>query len=387
MLVNLLASLPFFSAFFWALVLLIDDKTNNSKIFLTGFFFLTTINYFTHWLFFTKEYDWYIVFDHIWVFTSLSAFPLIYYYLRLLAKDSKFSIKWFWLIVIPLLVMIFSILVYWTASPAEKHAFIYSIMYHEEPMPDVSTLHIKLFLFRNALLKVIFIIQLLLTWYYSSKILKKYDKEINLFYSNVKEKDLKYAEKMLNLFIFAVVVSAISSIIGKDYLVEKPVLFFMVATTHTVFVFALGYLGYRQEFTIEDFQKDMSLESDFSTLQLDHPSVSERGMHQMKVELIKLVEEDEVFMNPDLKITDISKMLNTNRTYISHIINEELKMSFSEFINGYRVAYAKKILKDKDASNLTLSQIAEMSGFSNDSTFYRVFKSIEKTSPGVYREG
>jgi AraC-like DNA-binding protein len=55
-------------------------------------------------------------------------------------------------------------------------------------------------------------------------------------------------------------------------------------------------------------------------------------------------------------------------------------------INHYRIEHAKKILKDSKYRQLNINEIGELSGFSSESSFYRIFKNHENISPGNYRK-
>ena len=79
-------------------------------------------------------------------------------------------------------------------------------------------------------------------------------------------------------------------------------------------------------------------------------------------------------------------MLATNRTYVSRIVNEEMKTNFCDWVNSFRIEYVKETMEDPDFNHLSLLEIAEMSGFSSLSAFYRVFKEKEGVTPGKYRE-
>lgn len=92
--------MPMFICLFWVVLLLIDrQQTNLSKRFLFFFLSLAFVNYFTHALYFNHQYELYSLFDSIWCFTSLAAFPLYYYYIRLLTKDIKINYRWAWILV------------------------------------------------------------------------------------------------------------------------------------------------------------------------------------------------------------------------------------------------------------------------------------------------
>jgi len=104
----------------------------------------------------------------------------------------------------------------------------------------------------------------------------------------------------------------------------------------------------------------------------------------MKRELIQLFDIDKIYKNPDLRITSVSGLLKTNRTYISKLINEEFQMNFNEFVNKYRIEEAKKWMEDTDRDSYTLEYIAEKSGFGSVNSFTRVFKTIVGSPPGKW---
>ena len=68
--------------------------------------------------------------------------------------------------------------------------------------------------------------------------------------------------------------------------------------------------------------------------------------------------------------------LQTNRTYVSNLINQEFSCSFNEFVNEYRIIEAKKLIAEKDSKNYSLDYISEAAGFGSINTFIRVFKGI-----------
>lgn len=82
----------------------------------------------------------------------------------------------------------------------------------------------------------------------------------------------------------------------------------------------------------------------------------------------------------------MARQLGTNRTYVSKLINTRREMSFSDFVNDYRVRYSEMILTSSDYFSLSLEEIALKSGFSSTSSFYRSFVKKNGIPPGKYRE-
>ena len=112
--------------------------------------------------------------------------------------------------------------------------------------------------------------------------------------------------------------------------------------------------------------------------------MQEKTRDKIKRDLIKLLNEQEFYRKTDLRITDVSSELNTNRSYISNIVNLDFGTTFSELINSYRVVYAKKLLQEN--SLYVLDFIAEESGFASVNSLLRAFKKATGLTPGQYRK-
>lgn len=95
-----------------------------------------------------------------------------------------------------------------------------------------------------------------------------------------------------------------------------------------------------------------------------------------------LFKNEKIFLNPNLKLSDIAKAADTNRTYTSNYFNNTLGTTFYDYVNGLRIDYACQLLKTLPDP---IKVIAEMSGYNSPQAFIRVFKSIKRMSPTEYR--
>ena len=103
-------------------------------------------------------------------------------------------------------------------------------------------------------------------------------------------------------------------------------------------------------------------------------------------EIKRLVQEwvnENGYLKPGLTISDLSKTLYTNRTYLSSFINQTYKETFREWICGLRIDYAKRgLLEHPDE---TIAEISRKSGFLSVSNFNASFKEREGMPPAKWR--
>lgn len=95
-----------------------------------------------------------------------------------------------------------------------------------------------------------------------------------------------------------------------------------------------------------------------------------------------LMVSEQLFLRQGIKISDIAAMLNTNRTYVSRLVNNTYSMSFSDYINTLRIDYAEQYLLHN--RNAKQSDIAVACGFPNASSFNNIFKKITGVTPKIW---
>ena len=92
---------------------------------------------------------------------------------------------------------------------------------------------------------------------------------------------------------------------------------------------------------------------------------------------------DNGFTTKGLTIIMLAEILGTNRTYLSSYINGAFRKGFGEWINGMRLEYARTLLMSEPQKSM--EEIAELSGFSSQAYFSRLFKGVYGQPPLSYR--
>ena len=111
----------------------------------------------------------------------------------------------------------------------------------------------------------------------------------------------------------------------------------------------------------------------------------EKLLRSVYHKIVRLFEEEKVFLNKHIKVVDIASQLNQNEKTISRAINRYSNGNFNTFINSFRVQYSKDLLQSGKLDHYTIEAIAEESGFANKVSFYNAFKSVTGMSPKQFR--
>ena len=95
-----------------------------------------------------------------------------------------------------------------------------------------------------------------------------------------------------------------------------------------------------------------------------------------------LSENEKVYLSKDVNLSDVALRCCSNKTYLSHAINTVGKCGFKGWINGSRIQTALDIAQ-KDPY-ISVSELADRSGFGTVVTFNKWFRKEVGTTPGRY---
>lgn len=105
---------------------------------------------------------------------------------------------------------------------------------------------------------------------------------------------------------------------------------------------------------------------------------------KLRDELTRLFEQKKVFTRSTLTIHEVADMMNTNRTYISNIINNEFGLSFYQFVNKYRIQEATILFLEHP--EMPVQEVASLVGFNSISSFITAFKINQGITPKQWKQ-
>ena len=113
-------------------------------------------------------------------------------------------------------------------------------------------------------------------------------------------------------------------------------------------------------------------------------SLTSSQAEEIWAEMEAVMEEEHPYRNPEYRLNDLAERLNRSLHHVSQVINAKLGVSFSDFINQYRVKEAQQLLQSDRAKQLTILAIALEAGFNSKTAFYNAFKKATGQTPSQF---
>ena len=93
-----------------------------------------------------------------------------------------------------------------------------------------------------------------------------------------------------------------------------------------------------------------------------------------------------LYLSPDLTLDILAENLAVPAKDLSLVFNRHFDSNFYEFINGYRIEEAQKMLADPKYKSTTITNIYLDVGFNSKSVFNTFFKKIVGKTPSEFRQ-
>ena len=108
---------------------------------------------------------------------------------------------------------------------------------------------------------------------------------------------------------------------------------------------------------------------------------SEEVTDKIKLNL-KMFEKKKLFLKPNLTIPIVAKMIGTNRTHLSYVLNEQMQISFPIYLKRLRIQYiTKQLMEDNRYLNYKMDTLAKECGIVNRQLFSIHFLDINGIRP------
>ena len=121
-----------------------------------------------------------------------------------------------------------------------------------------------------------------------------------------------------------------------------------------------------------------------SHLKYQKSSLKEEIRTAKSAKLLQFFETEKPYLDSSFSLKTLAEATKISENHISEILNQELKITFYELTNKYRIAEAKKLLDNTD--DIKIEQMAYEIGYKSKSTFFNAFKKQLSQTPLQYKK-
>ena len=344
MLHALFSTLPTSVCLCWFVIFALCHKTaDRAKRMLTWFLLACTVLYLCHAYFFNEgEQAWV---EGLWMMCSLSVYPLYYIYIKQLTSSESLVVGSLWYMIPALMV-----------AGCNWMGFIELSQWAH---------------------KGVFMVQVIMICWLGVRRLNRFDRQLKEVYADTEDTTTEPLRTLLICFVMTSVFSSVFNAIGRQYFATSVWMLAIPSVLFSAMLFAVSYVGYSRKYVALQLHKDMEEGEHAEQEQKDgnEPATADKFGPILK----RMMEEQQLYLQPDIKINELEQQVGTCRTYLSNYLNQELGVSFSDYINRQRIEYAKALMAQ--STDLTLAEVAVASGFASVTSFVRNYKKFVGKAP------
>ena len=326
----------------------------------------TLLLYSCHFIFFNHHIDLLPFSDTIYVVQNLTVYPLFLLYISEITDRIPLSQQksFLWLVFTPpIMAGIVVGCLYGVMDAGETKSFITNYLYHGH---ETSLSGLPLVQgWVHIICHIIFAIQVIIVIVKGFRRIRRFNKTVQQLYADTENREIQSIPTILILFIATSLVSTIVNVIGRQMFVDN-IIIALPSVAFSALIFALSWVGMQQNFSMRDIPEEQEKETEDTEQIADTPSSTSILIYER---LETMMNEQQVFLQKDLLLNDVAKQLGTNRTYLLRALSSCAHMTFKEYINHKRIAYAEQLMEETPLTPKV--EIAARSGYNSMSSFYR----------------
>ena len=350
------------------------QRTGKAIVWLLSWAIATLLLYSCHFIYF-NHYNSLLPFsDTIYVAMNLLAYPLFLLYISAITDRTPLSRQknFLWsAFTPPILAAIVVGSLYAAMDAKESVEFLNNYLYrgYESTLKGLPFLQA----WAHIICHITFAIQVVVVIIKGIRRIRRFNKTIQLLYADTENKEIEEIPTILILFIVTSLISTIVNVIGRHIFVDN-IIISLPSLVFSALIFALSWVGMHQNFTIKDIPEEQEKETEIETKPKrgkDESSTAAPSSNSIALyeKLETMMNEQKTFLKNDLLLNDVAKMLGTNRTYLLLALSSCAHMTFKEYVNRKRIAYAEQLMAQHPLKPKT--EISTLSGYNSMSAFYR----------------
>ena len=99
-----------------------------------------------------------------------------------------------------------------------------------------------------------------------------------------------------------------------------------------------------------------------------------------------IIENKKIYLNPKLSLSILSEKLNLSESHISRLVKQNTELSFTDYVNKFRIEEAMDMLKNNEFDKYNIEIIGLESGFNTKTSFFNAFKKFTGMTPNQFKK-
>ena len=216
--------------------------------------------------------------------------------------------------------------------------------------------------------KAVFVVGVLATVVIGGKRLKRYNLLVDQLYADTEDRSLRGMTTLLVWFLVTAALSLLANALGRQWFVQEAIQglswLSLTSVVFSVMLCGIGLMGLQRQFSIADIAVDNA--------PVEPLDSRNDGLQIVAADFVALMDGQQLYLQPDLRLDTVVKMMNTNRTYLSQALSLQMGVTFTEYVNRRRIAHACRLMAQQPA--LRRLDVATACGYSSLVTFWRNYK-------------
>jgi AraC-like DNA-binding protein len=324
--------------------------------------------------------------------------PLLYFYVRGVLADDFIWKNTDWFHIAPALIQLIAISPYlFTVSFSEKITLVQELTQNSDEVLSMrfnmffSTLQNSLFRFLSVIIYWVISFRLILQFLFKSRSSISYNLQRSvvirwLLYLHISFLILNTLYAVF-LYRFDAELDFLNT--QASYTLQTAIAFFIIVNNLSLLLFPellFGIIRTRSLKSLNVITSDLSLSLDENETQENVlPFKNHDYFLELGNRLKDYMEEGRPYLSKSFNLSEASRSLNVPQHHLTLCIREIFDDNFSGFRNSYRIRDAQSILKDPSNATKTIDAIADETGFSSRTSFYKAFDRITGISPNEFR--
>ena len=214
--------------------------------------------------------------------------------------------------------------------------------------------------------------------FFSFREIKVYNARLSMEYADLRDKNVSWLSTILISFLIIFAISLIQNILRY----RLPGLWnASILISSIIYI----YIGSHLLFKFMEYQIPY-LSSESTYKKVVKSDVDLQRLKEVTDLIDNAMETNKYFLDPDITLHTLAKMLELKPTLVSQSLNHIVKRNFFDYINKQRIDYDCHLLKTSTSKEKNITEIMYESGFNSKSSFNTAFKKYLGVTPTSYRQ-